>query len=143
MKMVEKEKELLIETKNKSLSRTVEIGKAEIKCINNQKSALETMLVQKPKPSKFTNTDPVTFVTGSSDTSLASDLAIDSSQHSCYPSSTLCSHTPQCCIREPQSPPASFPLNRVDHHDFFEPRVPPNIRLLPSHVGSVQIFYSL
>ena len=60
MKMVEKEKEILKETKNKSLSRTV------VKCINNQKSALETMLVQKPKPSKFTNTAPVTFVTGSS-----------------------------------------------------------------------------
>ena len=55
----------------------------------------------------------------------------------------LCKHSPQCLSREPKIPPASFPLSWADHHNFFEPRTPPNVRLLPESVSSVHAFHSL
>ena len=57
--------------------------------------------------------------------------------------STLCFHIPQCHLRDPRPPPPFLPLNWVEHSEYYEPRPPPNIRLLPNEVENVQIFHSL
>ena len=60
------------------------------------------------------------------------------------PGSTLeCCHIPQCYLRDPQPPPPFLPLNWVEHSEYYEPRPPPNIRLLPNEVENVEIFHSL
>ena len=55
--------------------------------------------------------------------------------------SIMCSHVPQCILRDPNPPPPFAPLTS---NEFYNPPIPPpNICLLPDEVQSYQIFLSL
>ena len=151
-KVVVNDKVILnLHEENENLAKTVKKNESDIINIQNKNAVLLESLVPKSKSSKYINTNPMALsVPLPSPTLSCSDeipetLVEESSVISKrgHPPQQMCSHTPQCFTREPHLPPASFPLNWNDHHDFFEPKAPPSIRILPSNVNSVQAFNSL
>ena len=141
--MVSKDNELLdLKVENENFVTTVKKNKEELNTLGDQN-----------KLPKSTNTISIAPFTSSTNTSVetkekstdfeVSDLIkINEAVPLPHPQD-LCEHTPQCLKREPRLPPSSFPLNWSDHYNFFEPKAPSNIRILPSHVSSIQTFNNL
>lgn len=153
-KMVSKDNELLdLKVENENFVTTVKKNKEELNTLGNQNKLLQKKLSSKSSSSKSTNTTSIALSTCSTYTYVESEdkstefevsdlVKINEAVPHPHPQD-LCEHTPQCLKREPRLPPSTFPLNWSDHYNFFEPKAPSNIRILPSHVSSIQTFNNM
>ena len=124
---------LLLQVENKNYAKTIENQRTEISNIKVEKSFIKQHHGNKHTSSEASSPSVIATVK-------STGAAVKSPPQ---PSSQSCLHQPQCLKRDPRLPPASFPLNWSQHHNHFDPKAPPQIRLLPMDVSSIHAFNSL
>ena len=119
---------------------TLKLGKQQVKTVTTQtepnceafEENLYSDLKCKEKAKDDSNNNQYECDNG--DSNLKFNEIVTESRHvdPSLGSTIKCFHIPQCYLRDPQPPPPFLPLNWVEHSGYYEPRPPPNIRLLPT-----------